>query len=86
MNRKAPKFVKGVVISDKMNKTRIIRIQRITRHSLYGKSLRKRTKLFVHDEKNESKMGDRILAFACRPVSRHTHFRLKEILEKGVVE
>jgi small subunit ribosomal protein S17 len=76
--------VRGVVVSDKMNKTRVIEIRRTVKHGLYTKSLVRRSKLFVHDEKNESKVGDLVMAVATRPISRHKNFRLMKVLEKRV--
>ncbi len=81
-----PKAIRGVVISHGMNKTRVIRTVRMSQHPFYGKSIRKSSKVFIHDEKNESKTGDQVLALACRPLSKNTHFRLIQILHKGTVE
>ncbi len=82
--RKQPRTVEGVVISDKMNKTRVIETKRRVKHGLYGKSLVRKSTFFIHDEKNESKTGDRVVAVSTRPLSRHKNFRLHKILEKRV--
>lgn len=74
--------LKGVVVSDRMNKTRVIEVGRTIRHPLYHKRLRRQSRIFVHDESNESHMGDTILAVACRPLSRHKYFRIASIVEK----
>jgi small subunit ribosomal protein S17 len=74
--------VRGIVVSDKMTKTRIIEVKRTKRHTLYHKSLARKTRLFVHDEKNESKVGDMIEAEQTRPLSRHKNFRLLKIIGK----
>jgi small subunit ribosomal protein S17 len=76
--------IRGVVVSDKMNETRVIEIRRTVKHGLYTKSLVRRAKLFVHDEKNESKVGDLVMAVATRPISRHKNFKLMKVLEKRV--
>lgn len=82
--RSQPQQIRGVVVSDKMNKTRIIEVKRMIRHGLYAKSMVRKTRFFVHDEKNESKVGDAIIATATRPLSRHKNFTLAKILEKRV--
>lgn len=74
--------VRGIVVSDKMMKTRIIEVKRNKRHTLYHKSLSRKTRLFVHDEKNESKTGDLIEAAQTRPLSRHKNFRLLKVISK----
>jgi len=76
--------IRGVVVSDKMNKTRVIEIKRSLRHSLYQKNVIRSSKIFVHDEKNESKVGDVITAVATRPLSRHKQFTLLNVVEKRV--
>ena len=77
-------IIKGVVVSDKMAKTRVIEISRDFPHPLYHKKSDRHTKLFVHDEKNESKAGDVILAVATRPLSKLKNFRLSKVLGKRV--
>jgi len=66
----------GIVVSDKMNKTRIIKVERHEKHPLYKKSVRIQKKFFVHDEKNETKIGDKVRAVSCRPLSKNKHFRI----------
>ncbi len=73
----------GKVISDKMDKTRIVLIERITMHPLYKKVLKKYTKVKVHDEKNKSKVGDRVKIAETRPLSKEKHWRLVEIMKGG---
>jgi small subunit ribosomal protein S17 len=76
--------IRGVVVSDKMNKTRVIEIKRSLRHSLYHKNMTRSSKVFIHDEKNESRVGDVVTALATRPLSRHKQFTLLKIVEKRV--
>ncbi|NBX75367.1 MAG: 30S ribosomal protein S17 [Proteobacteria bacterium] len=76
--------IRGVVVSDKMNKTRVIETKRSTRHSLYQKNVSRSSKIFVHDEKNESRVGDVITAVATRSLSRHKKFTLLKVVEKRV--
>ena len=79
-------IVRGVVVSDKMTKTLIIEIKRTQDHRLYHKKLIHQKRLFIHDEKNESKTGDVVMAVATRPLSRHKNFRLIKIVEKRVAD
>jgi len=74
--------IRGVVVSDKMNKTRVIEIHRSLKHSLYQKKMLKSSKIFIHDEKNESKVGDLVSAVSTRPLSRHKNFTLLKVVEK----
>jgi len=76
--------IRGIVVSDKMNKTRVIETKRSSKHSLYHKSVVLSSKIFIHDEKNESKVGDVVTAVATRTLSRHKHFTLLEVVEKRV--
>jgi|GEM_PF-1033271 len=80
--RKEPRSIRGVVVSDKMNKTRVIEVKRTFQHRLYHKNLVRGSRLFVHDEKNESKVGDFVSAVSTRPLSKYKHFRLLKVLEK----
>ncbi|MBK1691387.1 30S ribosomal protein S17 [Ectothiorhodospira mobilis] len=80
---KEQRAVTGHVISDKMEKTRTVLIERRVRHPLYGKYMRRSTKLHVHDEGNESRKGDKVLIKECRPMSRTKTFRLLKVLERA---
>lgn len=81
---KRRRLIRGVVVSDKMDKTRVIEIKRTLKHRLYQKGLSSEKRLFIHDEKNESKTGDKVLAVATRPLSRHKNHKLFKIVEKRV--
>lgn len=83
---KHQQVIRGIVVSDKMTKTRVIELKRSKKHRLYQKALVRNTRLFIHDEKNESKMGDVVEAISVRPLSKHKAFRLVKIVEKRVVE
>ena len=76
--------IRGIVVSDKMSKTRVIETKRSLKHSLYHKSVVRSSKVFIHDEKNESRVGDVVTAVATRPLSRHKQFTLLKIVEKRV--
>jgi small subunit ribosomal protein S17 len=78
--------VRGIVVSDKMDKTRVISLKRTRRHRLYQKKLVRESRLFVHDEKNESKVGDVIIAISSSPLSKNKHYRMTKIVEKRVGE
>lgn len=75
--------ISGVVVSDKMDKTRTVLIERRVKHPLYGKYIRRSTKLYVHDESNDSRTGDKVLIKECRPMSRTKTFRLLKVLERA---
>ena len=73
----------GIVVSDKMDKTCVIKIQNRVRHPLYGKIMTQTRKLKVHDENNECGIGDTIKVMECRPLSHDKRWRLVEIIEKA---
>jgi small subunit ribosomal protein S17 len=72
----------GVVTSDKMNKTRRVEIPRLVKHKRYGKYIRRRTICHVHDENNESHVGDRVEIMESRPISKMKHWRLVRVVGK----
>lgn len=72
----------GVVKSDKMDKTRVVVVERRTAHSKYGKFVSHRSTYKVHDEKNETKAGDRVEIVECRPMSRDKRWRLARLIER----
>ena len=73
----------GKVVSDKMDKTRVILIETQKRHPLFKKSIRRSTRVKIHDERNESKEGDIVMAVETRPLSKEKHHRLIKIVEKA---
>src|SRR5262245_33387673 len=73
----------GVVTSDKMNKTRRVEIPRLVKHLRYGKYIRRRTICHVHDEQNESRMGDTVEIMETRPMSKTKHWRLVRVVTKA---
>ncbi len=75
--------VVGRVVSDKGDKTITVLVERTERHALYGKMLRRSTKLRAHDEGNQAKEGDTVLIVETRPLSATKRFRLVEILKTG---
>lgn len=72
----------GVVTSDKMNKTRRVEIPRLVKHQRYGKYIRRRTICHVHDERNESHLGDTVEIMETRPLSKLKNWRLVRVVNK----
>ena len=78
--RKKRRF-KGVVVSDKIDKTIIVKVVRFKKHSKYKKRYRVSRKYKVHDEKNEAQIGDQVVFEECRPLSKEKRWRLIEVLK-----
>jgi len=76
----------GRVISNKMNKTVVVVVERSVIHPVYRKILRRVTKLKAHDEQNTCHIGDRVRMIETRPISKNKHWRVVEVLEKGQAE
>jgi small subunit ribosomal protein S17 len=81
--RKARKVREGLVVSDKMDKTVVVSVEDRVKHALYGKVLRRTSKLKAHDEQNECGIGDRVLVMETRPLSATKRWRVVQILEKA---
>jgi small subunit ribosomal protein S17 len=79
--RGAKKERVGVVVSDKMDKTIVVRVERVTKHSLYNKVVKKFLKFKAHDEENKAKIGDKVKIAETRPLSKDKRWRLVEILK-----
>jgi small subunit ribosomal protein S17 len=73
----------GRVISDKMDKTIVVEVERLVMDPLYGKYLKRRSRFMAHDEKNTCKVGDRVCIEESRPLSRRKRWALKEVLERA---
>ncbi len=73
----------GVVVSNAMDKTVVVRIEKRRRHPLYGKSMRRTSKLHAHDERNEAKVGDVVRLMETRPLSKTKRWRVVEIVERA---
>jgi len=79
------KFIgEGVVISDKMDKTRVVRVEEYKLHPKIKKYVKKTKKFKIHDEQNESKAGDVVQFISCRPISKEKSFRLLKIVQRYV--
>lgn len=83
MTRNTRKVRVGKVVSDKGNKSIVVRVDRTIRHPLYFKPVRTFSKFYAHDEKNEAHVGDVVRIMETRPISKTKHWRLVEIVEKA---
>jgi small subunit ribosomal protein S17 len=77
--RGSRKTLEGVVISNRMEKSVVVRVQRQVRHPLYGKIIRKSSKFMAHDEENKCRVGDRVLITETRPLSKRKNWRVVSI-------
>jgi len=77
------KVREGLVVSDKMNKTVVVAVEDQVKHPLYGKVMRRTSKLKAHDEQNECGIGDRVLIMETRPLSATKRWRVVQVLEKA---
>ena len=80
------KILTGVVVSDKGNKTCVVEVERLVRHGLYSKTLKRTARFHAHDEGNEAKTGDKVEIMATRPISKLKRWRVCRIIEKAVTE
>ena len=83
VERNARKVREGLVVSDKMDKTVVVSVEDRVKHALYGKVLRRTSKLKAHDEQNECGVGDRVMIMETRPLSATKRWRVVEIMEKA---
>ena len=83
MNENSAKIrtVTGRVVSNKMDKTVSVLVERLVKHPVYGKYVKRSTKFLVHDENNQCQEGDIVSIASCRPLSKNKTFRLVEVLE-----
>ena len=73
----------GLVVSDKMDKTVIVMVERLVKHQLYKKFVKRQTRFAAHDEKNDCSIGDRVLITESRPLSKLKRWRVSAIVEKA---
>lgn len=83
VERATRKVREGIVVSNKMDKTAVVKVERTLRHPLYKKVIRRSKRYLVHDEENASKVGDTVRITECRPLSRHKRWRLLEVVSHG---
>jgi small subunit ribosomal protein S17 len=74
----------GVVLSDKMDKTVVVMVERLVQHPKYRKHLKRRKKVKAHDEQNRCNIGDRVMIAETRPLSRDKRWTVRAVLQKGV--
>ena len=82
---KAVRVLTGQVVSDKMEKSAVVLVERRVRHPLYGKYIRRSTKLHIHDENNECRQGDTVTIQECRPMSKTKTWKLVEVVERATI-
>jgi small subunit ribosomal protein S17 len=80
---KTQRTVIGRVVSDKMDKTVSVAIERLIKHPVYGKYIRRTSKVMAHDESNECKAGDRVSISECRPMSKNKAWQVVSVLERA---
>jgi small subunit ribosomal protein S17 len=84
--QKNRRTVVGRVVSDKMNKTVSVVIERLIKHPSYGKYVRRSGKVMAHDESNECKIGDRVAIAECRPISKRKAWQVVSVIERAAEE
>ena len=80
---KTQRTLVGRVVSDKMDKTVSVAVERLIKHPVYGKYIRRTTKLLAHDASNECKSGDRVAIAECRPISKHKAWSVVNVVERS---
>ena len=83
-NRGIKRQLVGTVVSDKMDKTAVVQVERLVKHSLYKKYIRRRNKFAAHDNDNRCNIGDKVLITESRPISKLKRWRITDIIEKAV--
>jgi small subunit ribosomal protein S17 len=76
------KELTGVVVSDKMDKTVVVQVERLVKHTVYKKYVKRRNKFMAHDETNDCNVGDTVLIMQSRPLSRSKRWRVSKVLER----
>ena len=77
------RVIKGVVVSNKMDKTIVVRAERLVKHSVFHKYIRRYVKYKAHDEENTCNVGDKVLIVESRPLSKEKKWRMRTIIEKA---
>ena len=81
MNRKNKKIKAGIVVSDRMEKSVVVKVETRTRHPLYKRTIKRTKKYMAHDEEQVSKVGDMVRIIECKPISRQKRWRLLEVVK-----
>jgi small subunit ribosomal protein S17 len=79
----ASKEITGVIVSDKMNKSVVVAVERQVRHDVYGKTQKRTSKFLAHNEQNDAKVGDRVAIVETRPLSRRKRWIVTRVVEKA---
>lgn len=74
----------GIVVSDKMDKTIVVQVERLVKHPVYKKYVRRRARYKAHDEGNACKVGDKVMIEECRPLSREKRWGVRQVIERAV--
>ncbi len=82
--RKQRKILQGVVVSDKMQKSAVVLVERTVQHPLYKRTLKRSKRYQIHDERNVCRVGDSVRMVECRPLSKHKRWRLLEVVRKAI--
>jgi len=75
----------GIVVSDKMDKTVVVRVDQMVKHKVYKKYIKRKVNCKAHDEQNDCSVGDKVLIVETRPLSKDKRWRVREVLEKAVI-
>jgi small subunit ribosomal protein S17 len=81
--KKARRTITGRVVSDKMDKSVSVAIERLIKHPVYGKYIRRTSKVMAHDETNQCKSGDRVTISECRPISKNKSWSVVSVVERA---
>ncbi|MEW6186599.1 MAG: 30S ribosomal protein S17 [Thermodesulfobacteriota bacterium] len=81
--RGSQKTLTGIVVSDKMDKSVVVSVERLVKHPVYKKYIRRKAKFMAHDEKDECRIGDRVLLTETRPLSKQKRFKVSKVLAKS---
>ena len=82
-SKKTQRTIVGRVVSDKMDKTVSVAVERLIKHPMYGKYIRRTSKILAHDAGNECKPGDRVAISECRPISKNKSWAVVDIIERA---
>jgi small subunit ribosomal protein S17 len=80
--RGSQKTLTGIVVSDNLEKSVVVSVERLVKHPVYQKYIRRKAKFIAHDEGNECRIGDRVLLIETRPLSKRKRFKVSKVLEK----
>ena len=83
VEKKGQRRISGRVVSDKMDKTVSVAVERLIKHPVYGKYIRRTTKVLAHDASNECKPGDRVTISECKPISKNKSWSVVDVVERA---